>query len=238
MAKESTGQAASKKQIIMVAVALATLLGVVYFMFLRGGEEPASSAAPAPDAEATPAEEEPSDENKKDEADAPKKKGKGPIQTSEVFGGKDPFDPVIDLTPVVAAAETVTEDATTDTTASTDDGTGTTPTTPTAPTTPTTPTVPAPPTTPPPDDDDEDDDDEERTGWSVKLVLIYDDNGTKTALVNTVKRETNNRQQHEVQDGERFRKHFKLTSMENRCATFLFDHEWFALCEGQRMERH
>ena len=232
MAKDSTGQAASKKQIIMVAVALATLLGVVYFMFLRGGEEPASSAAPAPDAEATPAEEEPSDKNKKDEdkADAPKKKGKGPVETSEVFGGKDPFDPVIDLTPVVAAPESETPDATTDTTASTDDGTGTTPAAPTAPTTP---TVPAPPTTPPPDDDDDD-----RTGWSVKLVLIYDEDGTKTALVKTVNLATNNKQQHEVQDGERFRKYFKVTSIENRCATFLFKHEWFALCEGQRAERN
>ena len=229
MAKESTGQAASKKQIIMVAVALATLLGVVYFMFLRGGEEPASSAAPAPDAEATPAEEEPSDQDKKDEddADAPKKKGKGPVETSEVFGGKDPFDPVIDLTPVVAAPESETQDATTDSTASTDDGTGTTPTAPT------TPTVPVPPTTPPPDDDDED-----RTGWSVKLVLIYDEDGTKTALVKTVNLATNNKQQHEVQDGERFRKYFKVTSIENRCATFLFKHEWFALCEGQRAERN
>jgi len=232
MAKESTGQAASKKQIIMVAVALATLLGVVYFMFLRGGEEPASSAAPAPDAEATPAEEEPSDKNKKDEdkADAPKKKGKGPVETSEVFGGKDPFDPVIDLTPVVAAPESETPDATTDTTASTDDGTGTTPAAPTAPTTP---TVPAPPTTPPPDDDDDD-----RTGWSVKLVLIYDEDGTKTALVKTVNLATNNKQQHEVEDGERFRKHFKVTSMQNRCATFMYKHEWFALCEGQRWERN
>ncbi len=200
MAKESTGQAASKKQLIMVGLMFAVLLGVVYFMFLKGGEEPASSAAPAPDAEATPAEEEPTDKDKKDETDAPKKKSKGPVETSEVFGGKDPFDPVIDLTPVVAAP--VNEDATTDGTASTDDGTGTTPTAPT------TPTVPAPPTTPPPDDDDE-----ERTGWSVKLVLIYDEDGTRTALVKTVNLATNTRQQHEVEDGERFRKHFKVTSM-------------------------
>jgi CCR4-NOT transcriptional regulation complex NOT5 subunit len=227
MAKESTGQAASKKQLIIVAVALATLLGVVYFMFLRGGEEPASSATPAPSGETNPAEEEPSDENKNDETEAPKKNSKGPVETSEVFGGKDPFEPVIDLTPVVAAAGDA--DATTDaTTPTTDDGTTTTPTTP---------TTPVPPVTPPPDNDDNDDDDE-RIGWSVKLLKVYTaEGGVKTALVETVKRETDSDKSHTLVDGERFRKHFKLVSLQGRCASFLFNHEWFALCDGQRTVR-
>jgi hypothetical protein len=229
MAKESTGQAASKKQLIIVAVALATLLGVVYFMFLRGGEEPASSAAPAPSGETNPAEEEPS-ENKKDETEAPKKNNLGPVETSEVFGGKDPFEPVIDLTPVVAAADT--GDATTDaTTPTTDDGTTTTPTAPT------TPTTPAPPVTPPPDDDDDDDDDVDKTGYVVKLIRISSAGGTRTAHVKTVKRASWDEQHHQLEDGDRFRNHFKITSIDNQCATFMFDQEWFSLCEGQRVIR-
>ena len=194
MAKESKGQAATKKQIIMAGVALVALLGVVYFMFLRGGEEPASSTAPAPDAEATPAEEEPSDKNDKDEADAPKKKGKGPVETSEVFGGKDPFEAVLDLNPDAGGAGGgATDDGLTDdgTVAPPADDPATTP-----------PVTPPPPTTPPPDDDD--DDDEVKTGWKVKLVKIFSDSGTRTARVETVKRESWDKQKHVLVSGETF----------------------------------
>jgi hypothetical protein len=229
MAKGSTGQAASQKQLILVGVMFAVLLGVVYFMFLKGGgEEPASSATPPPAESTAPAEEEPSDDNDKDKAEAPKKKSKGPVETSEVFGGKDPFEPVIDLTPVVAAAGN--GDATTDgTTPTTDDGSTTAPTTP---------TTPVAPVTPPDDDDDDDDDDVVKTGYVVKLVDIFSDNGTRTAHVQTVKRASWDKKQHpKLEDGDRFRTHFKVTSIDNRCATFMFDREWFSLCEGQRVVR-
>jgi cytoskeletal protein RodZ len=225
MAKGSTGQAASQKQLILVGVMFAVLLGVVYFMFLKGGgEEPVDSTAPAPAVETEPAEEEPTD---KDEAQTPKKKSKGPVETSEVFGGKDPFEPVIDLTPVVAADGG--GDATTDgTTTTTDDGSTTTPTAPTAP------TAPVAPVTPPPDDDD----DVVKTGYVVRLVDIFSDNGTRTAHVQTVKRASWDKRQHpKLTAGDRFRKHFKITSIDNRCATFMFDQEWFSLCEGQRVIR-
>jgi len=228
MAKESTGQAASKNQLIMVGVALAALLGVVYFMFLRGGEEPATSATPAPAGETEPAEKDPTDKNGEDETKAPKKKSKGPVETSEVFGGKDPFEPVIDLTPVVAAADS--GDATTDTTTTTDDGS-------TTPTAPTTPTTPVPPVTPPPDDDDDDDDDVVKTGYVVKLERVSSAGGTETAHVKTVKRATWDKKNHELQAGDRFREHFKITSINDQCATFLFEKEWFSLCEGQRVVR-
>jgi hypothetical protein len=223
MAKESKGQAASRNQIIIAGVALVALLGVVYFMFLRGGEEPTSAAAPAPAAEATPAEE-PKDKDKKDEAKAPKKKSKGPVETSKVFGGKDPFEAVLDLTADNAGGgggtvEGVTDDGTVTTT---DDGT-----------VPTAPTVPIAPTPPPPDDDD----DEVKTGYRVELVDIATKGGTRTAMVETVNRATGEKVVHKVNSGERFRKHFKLTSMDNRCANFMFGDDWFALCEGQHVRK-
>jgi hypothetical protein len=228
MAKESRGQAASQKQLILVGVMFAVLLGVVYFMFLKGGgEEPVDSTAPAPAVETEPAEEEPTDKSDEDEAEASKKKSKGPVETSEVFAGKDPFEPVIDLTPVVAAADK--GDATTDgTTPATDDGSTTAPTTP---------TTPVAPVTPPDDDDDDDDDDVAKTGYLVKLEKISSAGGTRTAHVQTVKRASWDKQRHKLEDGDRFRKHFKVTSIDNRCATFMFDKEWFSLCEGQRVVR-
>ena len=61
--------------------------------------------------------------------------------------------------------------------------------------------------------------------------------GTRRALVETVNRETGKEVLHKVNSGERFRNHFKLTSMDNRCANFMFGDEWFALCEGQHVRK-
>jgi len=228
MAKESTGQAASKKQIIMVGVALAVLLGVVYFMFLRGGEEPASSATPAPAGETEPADEEPTDKNEKDETKTPKKKSKGPVETSEVFGGKDPFEAVLDLNPDQGAGAGPADGTTDGTVQPTDDGTGTT-----TPATPPAPPTPTPPVTPP----DDDDDDEVKTGYVVKLERVSSAGGTETAHVKTVKRATWDKKNHELEAGDKFREHFKITSIDDQCATFMFQKEWFSLCEGQRVVR-
>ena len=231
MAKESSGQAASRNQLILIGALVVVLLGAVYFLFLKGdGEEPASDAAPAP-AEVT-APETGEDENDKKATPPKKKTNKGPLETSEVFGGKDPFEPVVDLTAdtggvetTATSTDTTSTDTSTDGTSSTDTSTvGTTPTTPTAPTTPTT----------PPDDDD---DDVVKTGYSVRLLEIYTDNGTRKALVETVKRETSNDKLHKLEAGQRFRQYFKLVSMNKRCATFLFGEELFGLCEGQRTIR-
>jgi hypothetical protein len=222
MAKEGKAQAASKTQLIVIGALFAVLLGVVYFLFLKGGgEEPTNAAAPAP----APVEEEaPTEDKEKDEAKAPKKKSKGPVETSEVFGGKDPFEPVIDVNPSGAggggagATDEVTGDGTTEVgTGTTDDGT----TTPTSPTTPTT----------PPDDNEEP---VVKTGYTVKLVNVFNDNGTLKATVVTKKRDASNSAKvHEVAEGKRFRGVFKLTSLNNRCGTFLKGNTWFALCEGQ-----
>lgn len=223
MAKES---AASRNQLIVIGALVVVLLGVVYFLFLKGdGEEPTADAAPAPTPVTAP---ETTEDEDAEKAPAPKKKTtKGPLETSEVFGGKDPFEPVVDLTPDTGGGET-TDTASTDTAT---DGTSTTDTSTTDTSTGTTTTTTT-PTTPPPDDDD--DDDVVKTGYSVKLLEIYTDDGTRKALVKTVKRETSEKKLHRLRAGDRFRQYFKLTSMDNQCADFLFADEPFALCEGQR----
>jgi hypothetical protein len=229
MAKESAGQSVSRNQLVIIGALFVVLLGVVYFLFLKGdGEETAPAAAPAPAPVTAPEE----NENEGAKKKAPKKKNsKGPLETSEVFGGKDPFEPVVDLTADTSGGETTdtsTTDAATDGTSTTDTSTATT--TPTAPTTPTTPTTPV----TPPDDDDED---VVKTGYSVRLLGIFNDNGTRKALVETVKRETREKKTHKLVAGERFRQYFKLTSLYPHCASFLDGNEWFGLCEGQRIIR-
>ena len=229
MAKESSGQAASRNQLILIGALVVVLLGAVYFLFLKGdGEDPASDAAPAPAPVTAP---ETGDDEDEKKASPPKKKTtKGPLETSEVFGGKDPFEPVVDLTADTSgggatdttSTDTTSTDTSTDGTSTTDTSTGGT--TPTVPTTPTTPTT-------PPDDDD--DDDVVKTGYKVELLEVYTDNGTRKALVETVNRATSVDKLHKIEAGDRFRQHFKLTSLTKRCGSFLQGKVWFSLCEGQ-----
>ena len=239
MAKESTGQSASRKQLIIIGALAVVLLAVVYFLFLKGdGTEPVDDAAPAPApvTESAPVEEE-------EKTPAPTKKGKGAIETSEVFGGKDPFEPVVDLIggdgggeATTTTTEVTTDQGTTDTT--TDTG-STTPTTPTTPIAPIAPIVP----TPPPsddvddDDDDSDDDDEPLTGLSVRLLKVYEEDGESMALVETKNRVNNKKRLHELKVGQQFRENFELTSLDEECGTFLYGDEPFGLCEGQRVIR-
>lgn len=73
-------------QAALVVVGLVVLLGLLWFVFLRGGSEeaaltpPATTPAPAPEVSEEPAAEKPR---------------KGPIETFEVFAPKDPFKPLI-----------------------------------------------------------------------------------------------------------------------------------------------
>ena len=73
-------------QAALLVLGLVVLLGVLWFVFLRGGSEeaaltpPATTPVPAPEVTEEPAGEKP---------------GKGPIETFEVFAPKDPFKPLI-----------------------------------------------------------------------------------------------------------------------------------------------
>jgi hypothetical protein len=78
----------SPQLIALIAAIAVVLLAIVYFLFLRGGEEPAPPPAPAP----APAAESPAPV----ETDRDKK----PVETFEVFAPKDPFEPAV----TVAAA--------------------------------------------------------------------------------------------------------------------------------------
>ena len=76
----------SGAQAALLVVGLVVLLGVLWFVFLRGGSEEAALTPPATTPTAAPeATEEP----------AVEKPRKGPIETFEVFAPKDPFKPLI-----------------------------------------------------------------------------------------------------------------------------------------------
>ncbi|MGH2789895.1 MAG: hypothetical protein ACRDJ0_02775, partial [Actinomycetota bacterium] len=66
---------------------------------------------------------------------------------------------------------------------------------------------------------------------------IYTEDGERVALVETRNRATDSKKLRDLSEGERFAKRFKLTSMQKKCAEFLYGDEPFALCEGQRITR-
>jgi hypothetical protein len=225
MANQSAGQSASRKQLIIIGALFVVLLGIVYFMFLRGGGEDASTEAAPPPAPVTA----PEVAENEDEPVVPEKKGKGPIETSEVLGGKDPFEAVLDLTPDTGGGEA----AATDTATSTDTGT-TTPTDGT--TTPTDGTTTTPPPTPPPTDDGGDD--EPKTGWTVRLLTIYKDDGVEKAIVGLTNHQTRTHTTYKLVEGKRFARNFKLMSINNDdTASFLYGDEPFSLAENQKVTK-
>ncbi len=226
MANQS-GQSASRTQLIIIGALFVVLLGIVYFMFLRGGDEaPATETAPPP-APVT----EPEVAENEDEPMVPEKKGKGPIETSEVLGGKDPFEAVLDLTPDAGGGEAAATDATT----STDTGT-TTPTDGTTTPTDGTTTTPPPVVTPPPTDDGGDD--EPKTGWTVRLLTVYKDDGVDKAIVGVVNHQTGDHTTYKLVKGKRFARNFKLVSInDDDTASFLFGDEPFSLAENQKVTK-
>lgn len=225
MANQS-GQSAPRNKLIIIGALFVLLLGVVYFTFLRGGDEaPATETAPPPAPVTAPEVTE-----NEDEPVMPEKKGKGLIETSEVLGGKDPFEAVLDLTPDAGVGEAAATDATTSTDAGTTTPTDGT-TTPTGGTT----TTPPPVVTPPTDDGG---DDEPKTGWTVRLLSIYKDDGVEKAIVGLINRQTGDHTTYKLIEGKRFARNFKLVSINNDdTASFLYGDEPFSLAENQKVTK-
>ncbi|MDQ4058893.1 MAG: hypothetical protein M3124_07195 [Actinomycetota bacterium] len=226
MANQSAGRSASRTQLIIIGALFVVLLGIVYFMFLRGGDEAEPTRAASPPAPVTAPE-----MTENEEEPVVPEKGKGPIETSEVLGGKDPFEAVLDLTPDTGGGEA----AATETATSTDTGT-TTPTDGTTTPTDGTTTTPPPVVTPPPTDDGGDD--EPKTGWTVRLLTVYKDDGVEKVIVGVVNRQTDTHKTYKLVEGKRFARNFKLVSINNDdTASFLFGDEPFSLAENQKVTK-
>lgn len=80
-----TDRGVTGAQIALIVLGLVILLGVLWFVFLRG--EPTVDTAPPPPPEAAPV--------ATPEPEATTQPGKRPVETFEVFAPKDPFRPAI-----------------------------------------------------------------------------------------------------------------------------------------------
>lgn len=221
-----------RKQLIMMGVLAALVLGaVLYFFVLSGGNEVVPASAPAPAPATTPEPDVEADVDK----DADKMDKKKPLQTNTLLGARDVFEALIDESEggggegTDVAGEVV------------DDGSSTTTEPPTTSTDPgTTPVVP--PVTPPDDPADDPDDPDDpavvKTGWTVRLLTIYSDDGVKKAIVETKNRKTGKTTTHKLVEGQRFANNFKLVSINNDdTASFLYGDETFSLAENQKVTK-
>ena len=201
-----TGRDASRNQVALVILGLVALLGVLWFVFLRGGSPETPAALPTPVITEAP-EVEPTEE--------PRKGGdKGRIETFEVFAPKDPFKPVISEATAGDTGTTVTTGApATDT--GTTDGTGGT-------------------TSPSGGSDigrgaDGGGGGSSVGGHRVRLIDTITSGGEARARVQvdgTV---------YTVSEGDRFADNFELLSVNGQCASMLFGDDQFSLCEGEEI---
>ncbi|MCZ7526103.1 MAG: hypothetical protein M5U14_06805 [Acidimicrobiia bacterium] len=143
--------------------------------------------------------------------------GELPPETFEVFATRNPFAPVVQITPVTVPTFTPT----------TTPGFTTTPTFPGGTVTPTTgaPTVTVTPTTPTTVVPSQ----EPVAAQAVALLDVFDQDGTATARVrvgSTV---------YTVVPGQTFATSYQLVSLTDRCGQFLFGDSPFSLCEGEEV---
>ncbi|HEX2294790.1 MAG TPA: hypothetical protein VHN37_05720 [Actinomycetota bacterium] len=201
-------------QIALVAGGVLLLLVVLWFAFLRGGdEEPAVEGAPAP----PPVDAEPLVPIDTGTGKGPGN-GKGPVETFEVFAPKDPFKPLI--TPETDAEEDTSPpagdvdadgdgQADTGTDTGTGDGTGT--------------------GTGTDDGTGGGDGGETVGGHRVSLVDVFrgeDGPRAQVQVDGTV---------YTVDEGEQFAQSFQLLSINGECATMLYGDDQFTLCEGEEI---
>ena len=192
------------RQLALVIGGALVLLALVWFFFLRGGgDEPADDVAvPPPVTSPTP--EEP--------VDRPDEPGDdSPVETTEVFAPRDPFDPLL----------TTGEEGETTDGGTTDDGDGT--------------------DTDGDGDVDEDDgtdtdgdvdgetSEENVEGHRVQVVGISGSGPGATAQIQV------NDTVYTVSEGQTFAENFEMLSTSGECATLLYGDDQFTVCEGEEI---
>ena len=198
-------------QIALAAGGVLLLLLVLWFVFLRGGDDPTLETAPAP----PPVEGEPVVPVDPGDGDGGGRGGKGPVETFEVFAPKDPFKPLVSPvtdpgtgTPPAGGVDT-DGDGQIDTVPPPGDGTGTGDGT--------------------GDGTGTGGGGENVGGHRVSLIDVFRAEGGQRAQVQvdgTV---------YTVDEGERFADNFQLLSINGECATMLFGDDQFTLCEGEEI---
>jgi hypothetical protein len=196
-------------QLALAAGGVLLLLVVLWFAFLRGGDDPTLETAPAP----PPAEGEPIPPVDPGGDDGPGAgPGKGPVETFEVFAPKDPFKPLIEPASDTGTGEPPPTGVDLDGDGQIDPGTGTG------------------------TGDGTGDGDgtgggggDNVGGHRVSLVDVFRAEGGQRAQVQvdgTV---------YTVEEGDRFAESFQLLSISGECATMLFGDDQFTLCEGEEI---
>jgi hypothetical protein len=201
------------------AVLAVLLLGLAWFLFLRGGPEPVTTSAGTPEPAAAP-EEAPGTGPGDAAAKPPQAGGSGPPETDKLFAPKDPFEPLVDPVEAGATDDAATEGDTTaedttggDATGGATDG-GVTET-----------DIPA-------GSDDADDGSAGGAvgGRTVKLTEVDTRAaGPPTATV------TVDGTSYTVSEKETFATNFKVLNLYGECSSMLFGDDQFTLCEGEQV---
>ena len=200
-------QSVTGSQVALLLLGLVALLGILWFLFLRGGPEevvatpPVTTPTTAPDPVETA---DPDGDRKKD-----------PLETFEVFAPKDPFRPLI------SQAATGTTAAPAGTTTTTDGGT-------------TTGTGGNPGTAPSGGSDISGDGgssggSQNVGGRRVRVIDTFRAGGEERARVQvdgTV---------YTVGEGDRFADNFEVMSISGSCVSMLYGDDQFSLCEGEEI---
>ena len=217
---EEDKKEASRRQIAAIAIAAVLLLALFWFLFLRGGgeEAPTDQTLPAPPAPTVTDIPGPEGDGEGGKGDKP---GDGPVETTEVFASRDPFEPLLTTGGSGETTEDTGEITDTDETTTDPDDPG---------------TIEDPgDTTDDPDDPDDDDDgtgsggDQNVEGHTVQLIGINGNGDDATAQIqvdDTI---------YTVQEGETFADNFELLSTSDECATVLFGDDQFTVCEGEEI---
>ncbi|HWC14934.1 MAG TPA: hypothetical protein VG929_10125 [Actinomycetota bacterium] len=197
-------------QVALLLVGMLAILGILWFLFLRGGDEPAPVTAPPVTTPSVVPEPE-------ETADPDAKTPKAPLETFEVFAPKDPFRPLISQAAAAPGGTAVGAAPAPGATAApgvgqpsggsdiSGDGTGTT------------------------GGGGGNGSSDSVGGHRVRLIDTFRRGGEPAARVQvdgTV---------YTVREGDRFAENFELLSVSGDCASMLYGDDEFSLCEGEEI---